>query len=672
MCGIAGIFDARGEGRIAVPHLAGMVGALEHRGPDQRGIYLDREAGLGHARLSIIDLAGGAQPVPNEDGSVWIVLNGEIFNYPELRERLGRAGHRFTTRTDTEVLVHLYEDRGPSCVEDLNGQFAFGIWDTRTRSLFLARDHVGICPLYYTEHQGLFLFASEIKSLAASGLIPGPALSPRGLDQIFTFWAPLPGATAFENIHELRPGHTLTVDARARTSRRYWDIPFVPPNTAPPVSVRDLAEQVLDLITDATRIRLRADVPVGSYLSGGLDSSGITALISGKFDRQVRTFGVRFEEPEFDEGGFQNEAAAYLRVEHHELRAGNARIAECFPQVVWHAETPILRTAPVPMYLLSADVHDRGIKVVCTGEGADEVFGGYDIFREALVRRFVLRQPDSPSRPRLFERLYPQIFRTSRDRSSLRHFLLQSPADAASPFFSHLVRWTNTARIKQFFSRETRTRLHGYSALDELAGMLPGDFGGRDTLSKAQYLEDTIFLSNYLLTSQGDRMAMAHAVEIRPPYLDRRLFEFMAQVPPTRKILGLDEKYILKKALAPLLPASVVGRTKHPYRAPIQRVFAGRLGLDAPGELRQAVSEEMIAKAGFFDAAKVRRLLDKLETGASRSETEGMAVAGILSTQLLYAKFADAGPVPPAPVRPWDVCVDRRAGGPASPRRQGE
>lgn len=659
MCGVAGIFDARGEGRIAAASLASMVAALEHRGPDQKGIYLDRHVGLGHARLSIIDLASGAQPIHNEDETVWIVLNGEIYNYPELRVGLETKGHRFYTTTDTEVLLHLYEEKGPACVDELNGQFAFAIWDAPRQSLFLARDHFGICPLYYTEHDGSFLFASEVKALIASKLLPPPALNARALDQVFTFWATLPGWTVFENIHELEPGHTLTINALGRQLRKYWDIPYHPPEAYSQAGPGEISEQVMALLMDATRIRLRADVPVGSYLSGGLDSSGITALISRHFNKGVRTFGVRFEEEAFDEGGFQNEMAAYLRVEHRELRAWNALIAEAFPRVVRHCEAPILRTAPVPMFLLSRFVHEQGIKVVCTGEGADEVFGGYDIFREALVRRFVLRRPGSPHRARLFERLYPQIFRTAREKSLLRQFMAYGPEDPREPFFSHLVRWNNTARIKRFFSKDMQAELGGYSATDELARLLPADFESRDTLSRAQYLEDKLFLSNYLLTSQGDRMAMANSVEIRPPYLDFRIIDFMSRVSPTWKILGLDEKHILKKAFKDVLPPSITGRTKHPYRAPIQKAFVGRLQADA---YQDALSEKKIRETGIFDPDKVGRLFRKLDSGESTSETEGMAISGILSTQLLAEEFVKGRPDAAGNDIKWDVYVDNRAG----------
>jgi asparagine synthase (glutamine-hydrolysing) len=635
-----------------------MVRAIGHRGPDQKGIYLDGHVGLGHSRLSIIDLATGGQPIHNEDETVWIVLNGEIYNYPELRTWLEMKGHRFHTNTDTEVIVHLYEEKGADCVDELNGQFAFGIWDANKKALFLARDHFGICPLYYAEHDGRFLFASEIKSLIASRLLPAPSLNPRALDQVFTFWTTLPGVTVFNNIQELKPGHALTINAHGQHLRKYWDIPYQPPGSYTQDAPREISEQIMTLLMDATRIRLRADVPVGSYLSGGLDSSGITALISQHFNKHVRTFGVRFEAQEFDEGGYQNEMAAYLQVEHHELNARNALIAETFPCIVWHCETPVLRTAPVPMYLLSRFVHEQGIKVVCTGEGADEVFGGYDIFREALVRQFVLRRPDSKFRALLFEHLYPQIFKTAREKKSYRQFMLHDSAGIRDPLFSHLVRWNNTARIKQLFSKNMQLEVSGYSATDELTRTLPADFERRDTLAKAQYLEDKLFLSNYLLTSQGDRMAMAHSVEIRPPYLDFRIIDFMSRVSPRWKILGLDEKHILKRTLSSVLPPSITKRTKHPYRAPIQKAFIGRLQSDG---YQGMLLGGKIKEAGIFDPEKVTKLFKKLDSGASTSETEGMALAGIISTQLLFGQYIERQAGSEAADMKWDIHIDKRA-----------
>jgi asparagine synthase (glutamine-hydrolysing) len=660
MCGIAGVFDTQGTKAVSDIPLKPMIGALHHRGPDQRGLYLDDDVGLGHARLSIIDLAGGIQPIHNEERTAWIVLNGEIYNYRELRASLEARGHRFYTQTDTEVILHLYEEKGVDCVREFNGQFAFAVWDTIKRRLFLARDHFGICPLFYAESNGLFLFASEIKSLIASALLPPPALDPKALDQVFTFWTTLPGATAFENIRELEPGHTLTVDGQGRRLARYWDIPYHEADSYCQDSPGQFSERILALLMDATKLRLRADVPVGSYLSGGLDSSGITALIAGHFNSRVRTFGIRFQEADFDEGRFQSEMVAHLGVRHHELTAANDLIAETFPRVIWHCEKPVLRTAPIPMFLLSRFVNQQGIKVVCTGEGADEVFGGYDIFREALVRRFIKRRPESRFRPLLLDHLYAQIFKSPREKASFRGFMLRDPTDIGDPLFSHAVRWSNTARLKQLFSPALRAELGGYSALDDLLHRLPGDFARRDLLSKAQYLEDTIFLSNYLLSSQGDRMAMAHSVEIRPPYLDCRIADLMSRISPQWKILGLDEKHLLKKAFKGILPESILQRTKHPYRAPVQQAFAGLLGNDYWMDI---FSGKTAGEIGLFDPLKVEDLYKKYAAGKSVSETEGMAIAGIASTHILFRQYVGGSGFAGLPSAEWDVVYDRRTAG---------
>jgi asparagine synthase (glutamine-hydrolysing) len=411
------------------------------------------------------------------------------------------------------------------------------------------------------------------------------------------------------------------------------------------------------LLMDATKLRLRADVPVGSYLSGGLDSSGITALIARHFNTNVQTFAIRFQEHDFDEGTYQNQMVAHLKVQHRELEASNTLIAEAFPSVVWHAEKPLLRTAPVPMFLLSRFVQQQGIKVVCTGEGADEVFGGYDIFREALVKRFIARQPKSAIRPLLLEQLYPQIFKNERQKTAFRNFIMQNSSGVDNPLYSHLIRWENTSRIKQFFSEELTDALGTYSAVEQCTRILPENFNQRDTLSKAQYLEEAIFLSNYLLSSQGDRMAMAHSIEIRPPYLDHRLFELMSRVSPHWKVLGINEKYLLKKVFKDLLPASITQRTKHPYRAPIQQSFIQAI---QSGYVRELLSEQELVKNNFFDHKKVSSLLKKIGFGASTSETEGMALVGLISTQVLYQQFVENFSYPDGMSVQWDMYFDKR------------
>jgi len=635
MCGIAGICRLTDSDPITLDAVTRMIAVQHHRGPDETGFYLDDRVALGQSRLSIIDLAGGTQPVHNEDQTLWIVYNGEVFNYPELRADLVAKGHRFYTTCDTEVLVHLFEEKGAECLSLLNGQFAFAIWNGRTNELFCARDRIGIRPFHYTVHNDRLLFASEIKALFTAPDL-SRRLDPVALDQIFTFWTTLRGRTAFEGISELPPGHYMHVANGKVDVRPWWTIPFCPHDEQCRDSLDDITAHVSDLLHDAIKIRLRADVPVGCYLSGGLDSSGITAKVVRNFNSRVRTFGIRFEEHAFDEGSHQRLMVDHLKVDHQEIVATNALIGQSFPHVVRHCEKPILRTAPAPLFLLSDLVHRSGFKVVLTGEGADEFFGGYNIFREAKVRRFWSRQPGSASRPDLLGRLYPYIFKNPRLVPSLRSFLGKGLDEPDSPFFSHLVRWENTAKCRTFFSQDLKSRIGEYSGRDELLTQLPPKFQTWDYYSRAQYLESTIFLSNYLLSSQGDRVAMAHSLEIRVPFLDYRIMEYMARVPSRWKTLGLDEKHLLKKVFRDLLPAPILHRAKNPYRAPIrQSLLSGPAG-DYAEDL---LSESALKASGLFDPARVAMLVKKSRMAGEFSETDNMALVAILSSQLLHRQF---------------------------------
>ncbi|MBN1817375.1 MAG: asparagine synthase (glutamine-hydrolyzing) [Sedimentisphaerales bacterium] len=657
MCGIAGLCRLSSPRPIDLDCLQKMVAVQRHRGPDETGFYLDDWIGLGHVRLSIIDLAGGSQPIHNEDGSLWIIYNGEVFNYPDLREDLLSRGHRFYTTSDTEVILHLYEEKGPQCLEDLNGQFGLAVWDAKKRELFLARDRIGIRPVHYAVVDGQLAFSSEIKALFQISHL-ARRIDPIAMDQIFTFWTTLPGRTAFEGVHELPAGHYMLVRNGQLHVHRYWDIPLYPRQDWINAPIEEIIEEIDALLTDAIRIRLRADVPVGCYLSGGLDSSGITSRVARRFNNRVKSFGIRFEHPDFDEGEYQNRMVDYLGVDHREIYATNEQIARSFPDVIRHGEKPILRTAPTPLFLLSRLVNESGFKVVLTGEGADEFFGGYNIFRETKVRRFWARQPDSESRPKLLNRLYPYIFKDARLETTLQSFFSRSLYKTESPLFSHLVRWENTSRIKALFSAHLKSQIGDYSADEELCQTLPVDLGRCDPLSKAQYLEAKIFLSNYLLSSQGDRVAMAHSLEIRLPYLDRRLMELMMRVPPRWKILGLDEKHILKRVLADDLPEAVLQRPKHPYRAPIREsLFAG-----GQSESRELLSEDLLHKAGLFDPNKVRLLLQKTERSGPLSEMDNMALVGLVSSQLLWSQFVDGSPAPDTEVARTSVFMDARGG----------
>lgn len=398
-------------------------------------------------------------------------------------------------------------------------------------------------------------------------------------------------------------------------------------------------------------------MPVGCYLSGGLDSSGITAKVVRNFNSRVRTFGIRFEEAAFDEGSHQRLMVDYLGVDHQEIVATNRRIGESFPEVVRHCEKPLLRTAPAPLFLLSDLVNRSGFKVVLTGEGADEFFGGYNIYREAKVRRFWSRQPDSPWRPDLLGRLYPYIFKNPRLVPSLRSFFGKGLDHADGPFFSHLIRWENTAKCKTFFSPDLKSRIGEYSGRDELLTQLPPDFQTWDYYSRAQYLESTIFLSNYLLSSQGDRVAMAHSLEIRVPFLDYRIMEYMARVPSRWKTLGLDEKHLLKKVFRDTLPEPILRRAKHPYRAPISQSLLSRGADDYAGEL---LSPTALQSAGLFDPVRVAMLLKKARASDNLSETDNMALVGILSSQLVHRQFVEnPETAAPSPRRP-NLVIDGR------------
>ncbi len=652
MCGIAGILSLTGRGPQDISFLGKMVHLQRHRGPDESGLYIDNKIALAQSRLSIIDLSGGIQPIHNEDKSLWIIFNGEIFNYPELRDYLIQKGHTFYTHSDTEVIIHLYEEHGINCLQKLNGQFAFAIWDNKKNNLFIARDRVGIRPLFFSVYDNQLIFSSEAKAILAYPGFPRK-INFAALDQVFTFWTTLKGSSIFDGLSELPPGnYLLAKDGRIEVNK-FWTLPF---SSEKIIHHREkLIDDIKELIYDAVKIRLRADVPVGSYLSGGLDSSGITSIVKRNFNNKLKSFGIRFEEQDFDEGDFQQEMVNYLGVDHSELLINNSDISEHLESMLWFTEKPLLRTAPIPLYLLSQLVHESGYKVVLTGEGADETFGGYNIYKETKIRNFWSKYPDSKVRPLLLAKLYPYIFKDSRLNDSIMEFFKFGIDDPGNPFFSHIIRWNNTSKIKTFFSSETKENLKSYSGMDELLSDLPPDFDSWNYLSKAQYLETTIFLSNYLLSSQGDRAAMANSVEMRMPFLDYRIIELMCNVDPELKINGLSEKFLLKKVFCDLLPQKILKREKHPYRAPIKQ------GILVNKELTEKyLSRESFKESGLFDHGKVDLLINKLNKFEKASEIDNMALIGILSTQIIYDKFIKEFSPDYSAMKTFDIIFDMR------------
>ncbi len=634
VCGIAGLYDPKGERAAERETLAAMIGAVHHRGPDETGVRADGPVGLAHARLSIVDLACGQQPMSNEDGSIWVVFNGEIFNHVELRPALEAAGHRFRTRSDTEVIVHAYEEHGLDFLHHFNGQFALALWDGKRKRLVLARDRVGVRPLFYAWHEGRLHFASETKALfAAPGL--RPRLDPRGLAEAFCLWAPLDPTTAFEGVRSLPPGHLMYVDAGgAETVRRWWDLRFPSEVEEDPRPPEQFAEELRALLVDAVRLRLRADVPVGAYLSGGLDSSILTAMVKRYTDTPLRTFSVGFEDAEFDEGPYQRALIAHLGTDHTAVRCTKEEIGRAFPRAIWHTEAPLLRTAPVPLMLLARHVHEAGYKVVLTGEGADEMFGGYDLFKEAKLRRFFARHPGSRGPAALLGKLYPYLPSSPVAAPAYAEaFFKQGLDKVGEPFFGHLPRWSTTRRLWRFFSADVQGALRGFAPEEELRRQLPAQLAHVPAFCRDQYVEVRTLLSGYLLSAQGDRVAMAHAVEGRFPFLDPRVIELGARIPFYWKMLGLKEKHILKKATADLVPEIVARRPKQPYRAPdAASFFPGGRTFRYVAEL---LAPDRLAAAGLFDPRAVGLLVDKCRAGKAIGFADNMAMVGILSTMLL-------------------------------------
>ncbi|MGO9179058.1 MAG: asparagine synthase (glutamine-hydrolyzing) [Candidatus Limnocylindrales bacterium] len=662
MCGIAGSVALREDmPPPALADLVAMVGALRHRGPDEFGLYRDRRAGLGHARLSIIDLATGQQPLSNESGSTWVVFNGEIYNYVELRAELAALGHLFRTRSDTEVVVHAYEQWAENAFVRFNGQFAVALWDSAEETLVLARDRLGVRPIYLCEHAGRLWFASEVKAIFAGDPSIPRRLDPLGLAETFTFWTTTAPQGVFARVTELEPGHVRTITRGRMEDRAFWEPRYpVDGSTAFSGTLAEAAARVRATLEDSVRLRmLRADVPVGSYLSGGLDSSLVAALARRVTGDRFCTYSVRFEDAEYDETPFQRTMAAAIESDHREITVRRVDIARAFPEVVYHAERPLLRTASAPLFLLSRLVRESGVKVVLTGEGADEMFAGYDLFREGKVRRFWGHQPASTLRPRLLERLYPYLARSPVAQQAMsRDFFGRGRERWAEPGFSHQTRWKPAAALQRLFAAGLRQEASRLDVTQRLLAALPGEFHEWSFLAQDEYLEIRTLLSGYLLSSQGDRMLMAHSVEGRFPFLDVDLVGLANSLPPSYQLRGLNEKHVLKRAAMGLVPEEIIHRPKQPYRSPDALSF---VGAGVPDWVAEVASERAVTEAGVFDPTAVGRLWRKCRSYSSSeqfSNADNMALVGVLSTGLLFEQLVRGAPDRSATIE-FQTVVDR-------------
>jgi asparagine synthase (glutamine-hydrolysing) len=604
-----------------------MARAIRHRGPDGFGLALDAGAGLVSARLAIFDLPRGWQPIESEPHGSVLVYNGEVYNHPELRAELRRRGVTFETTCDTELVLRLLEADGLAALDRFNGQFAFAWWQPAQRRLTLVRDRFGVRPLYYAlRDDGSIVFGSEAKTLFASGeVVAAPDLA--GIDDIFTLWGPRAPRTTFRGVHQVPAGSLVVWERGKIVAQRSW---WRPDYHRPELVEGDLET----LLRDSVRLRLRADVPVGTYLSGGLDSSLITALAQKEIDHQLRTFSVAFKDPRYDERSHQEEVAGAIGTLHHVVEATSRDIADAFPDVVRHAEMPLIRTAPVPLFLLARQVREQGITVVATGEGADELFWGYEIFKEVVLRDLNRREPAQAAE--LLNEVYSYLGPSAARRGpAWRRFLLETGADDAQ-LGSHLTRALATGTVKSFFAPDVASATSADDSLGRLRRELPSSFADWSPLERAAWLELSTLLEPNLLSAQGDRVSMAHGVEGRYPFLDHRVFAFASRLPAHEKLDGMTEKVALRRLAAKVLPIRIAERAKQPYRAPEIAPF---FDADAPEWVEELLSPAALAETGMWDERRVDGLLRRCRAGRATGMRESMSFLGILSTQIWHREF---------------------------------
>lgn len=647
MCGIAG-FHGLGpgalSGRSRAELIERMLGAMEHRGPDEFGVRVAGDAALGTARLSIVDLAGGVQPMHDPESGFTIAFNGELYDHVEIRAELAALGHRFRTRSDTEVVLRALIEWGERALSRFDGGYSFALLQERTGRLVLARDPWGKRPLYTARREdGALFFASSIRGLRAA---PGLSfeLDPARLARIFTAWTPLPGETAWRGVDQVEPGSWVELEGARSVARTPFG-PFLGLD-APGLGVPEAQAEIRRLFAGSVRRRLRADVEVGCYLSGGVDSAIVTHLAREEVGARLRTYSVEFDDPEFDESADQRRLQAHFGTRHRSVRISHQDIVESFPAALSHAEVPVFRTAFVPMFLLSRAVRDDGLRVVLTGEGADEAFLGYDIFKETWLRRRWGSLGGAERKERL-RALYPYLPHfTEENAAALAAHFDRLAAEPASAISSHALRFRNGAWAAGFLD----TGADAASPEAEIAEWAAAATAPRplSSIAQAQWLEFRTLLHGYLLSTQGDRMALAHGVENRCPFLAQDVVRFAGSLPEEWRLAGgSEEKRILRDAFRGALPEWVREKRKRPYRAPDAAAF---FGADRPAYLDAALSPAELARVPCLRAERVEKLVEKLgRTPADKiSPKESQAFLLILSTCLLAR---EEHPQPAAPRR---------------------
>jgi asparagine synthase (glutamine-hydrolysing) len=627
MCGICGQFRFQKESTVSPALIHAMADTIRHRGPDDEGLYVSGQIGLGFRRLSIIDLAGGHQPLSNEDDTVWIVFNGEIYNYQTLRDDLIGKGHIFRTKSDTEVIVHLYEEYGTDCVQRLRGMFAFAIWDARQKQLFLARDRIGIKPLYYYVTNDFLTFGSELKAILVDPSIPRE-VEPTMVDRFLTYYYLPGGNTLLRDIFKLEPGHTLVVTNGKAVGRRYWDLKFS--ESPEPRSSRQLEEQLLEVLDDAVQLHMISDVPIGFLLSGGVDSTAMLSLAAKRTDKPISTFTVGFSsESVIDERPYARLAAERFGAAHYELSISASEFAEFLPSYVWHMEEPVCEPPAVALYYISKLAREY-VKVLISGEGGDEAFAGYENYRNLFwfehLKKLLgpLQKPAATGITWLGQKLDSRVLSKYGPRMSV-------------PFEDYYL--SRTSSPFEFFPRE-RFNLYSTTMLEAIDSDQAlsvtrrhmSNASNYSVLNKMLYVDTNTWLPDELLI-KADKMTMANSVELRVPLLDHKVLEFAAGMPRNAKIHHLMTKYAAKQALRSHVPREILARRKAgfpiPYRTWLRR------------ELREYVSQILLDRRtlsrGYFQAGALERVLKANLNGTDLSKE----VFSLVILELWHRKFVD-------------------------------
>ncbi|WP_435022220.1 asparagine synthase (glutamine-hydrolyzing) [Tundrisphaera sp. TA3] len=628
MCGIAGAFDLTGEREFPIPRLLSMTAAIAHRGPDDEQFHAEPGVILGARRLSIIDLAGGRQPIPNEDGSIWVAFNGELFEYPELRQELLAKGHTLSTRCDTEAWVHLYEDHAEGMFDHARGQFAVSLWDRDNRTLILGRDRAGICPLYYIERDGWLLWGSEIKALLASGMVPARP-DPKGVDHLFSFFCAGTERTFFEGIKSLRPGHYLKVKDGRVSAHQYWDLDF--PDAGQERRLADptpLVDEFEALLRQSVERRLRGDVPVVSYISGGLDSTVVLGLSSKQRGKAIPSFTIGLDNAGPDERSQSAESAQMLGSPLTMVTMDSRKIADSYPELVMAAEGPVMDTSCAALMKLAQAVHGQGYKVALTGEGADEALAGYVWFKTQATREAVSSRIGHalPRVARSF--LLAAVGGGSKHRPPMRAI---NGVRTAQQDMYELIGQARSI----LYTPEMWERLGDHNPYDDL-GITTDRIKRWAPMNQSLYVGYKVMLAGLLMISKGDRISMHSSVETRYPFLDDDVIRFCSEIAPEYKLRGRTEKWILRQVAARILPPAIAKRPKTMFRSKFAPTFFGR---NRPKWVDQLLSPESLRATGYFDAEIVKSERMKqvaLPRITARRFVLDIALTNVVATQLWH------------------------------------